>query len=68
METKVEQSGPVRIKPVVTFETAGLHPAMARNIELAGYTTPTPIQMYCIPAVHQGCDVIGIAQTGESSS
>jgi len=38
---------------------------MLKNVELAGYKLPTPIQRYCIPAIHKGYDVIGIAQTGE---
>ena len=29
-----------------------------------GYTTPTPIQAQAIPAVMEGRDVLGIAQTG----
>lgn len=37
---------------------------MHRNVELAGYKAPTPIQKYTLPAVHLGYDVIGIAQTG----
>ncbi len=49
----------------MNFDLAGLHPAMRRNVELAGYKVPTPIQMYCLPAIHEGYDVIGIAQTGE---
>lgn len=39
---------------------------MLKNVELAGYELPTPIQRYCLPAIHLGHDVIGIAQTGES--
>lgn len=64
MEIQVEQEGPVRIVPIQRFEDAGLHPAMAKNIELCGYKIPTAIQKYCLPAVKQGHDVIGIAQTG----
>jgi len=30
-----------------------------------GYTVPTPIQAYTIPAVLSGADVIGISQTGQ---
>lgn len=40
---------------------------MAKNVELSGYQVPTPIQKFTIPAILQGYDVIGIAQTGESS-
>jgi len=55
----------VQIKPVLNFEDAPLHPAMRKNVELAGYKVPTPIQMYALPAIHQGYDVIAIAQTGK---
>lgn len=59
------QEGPARVDPIATFKDAGLHPAMLKNVELAGYDTPTPIQRYCLPAIHLGHDVIGIAQTGK---
>jgi len=65
---KVEQEGPVRIHPIDSFAGAGLHPVMLRNVELSGYKIPTPIQKYCLPAIHLGHDVIAIAQTGESSA
>lgn len=39
---------------------------MLKNVEMAGYDVPTPIQRYCLPAIHMGYDVIGIAQTGKS--
>ena len=35
-----------------------------RNINLAQYARPTPIQQYTIPAVLQGHDVVAVAQTG----
>lgn len=59
------QEGPARVEPITKFQDAGLHPAMLKNVELAGYLTPTPIQRYCLPAIHMGYDVIAIAQTGE---
>ena len=49
----------------MNFKDAGLHPAMLRNVQLAGYQFATPIQRYCLPAIHEGYDVIAIAQTGE---
>ena len=47
------------------FKTAGIHPALVENIEHCGYSVPTPIQAYTIPAVLTGHDMIGVAQTGE---
>lgn len=64
-EIQLEQEGPVRTIPVMRFQDAGLHPAMAKNVELCGYKLPTPIQKYCLPAIANGHDVIGIAQTGK---
>lgn len=58
----------MRINPIAKFEDGGLHPITLKNIQLAGYTVPTPIQKYCIPAIKMGHDVIGIAQTGKFTS
>jgi superfamily II DNA/RNA helicase len=41
-----------------------LHPAMRQNVLFAGYTVPTPIQQYVLPAIFKGHDVIACAQTG----
>ena len=46
------------------FNTLGLSPETLHSIDRAGYTTPTPIQSAAIPAVLEGHDLIGIAQTG----
>lgn len=62
---EVRQEGPVKINPITSFADAGLHPVMLENVRLAGYTHPTPIQKFTIPAIVQGRDVIGIAQTGK---
>lgn len=62
------QEGPARVEPIATFKDAGLHPAMLKNVELAGYEAPTPIQRYCLSAIHMGYDVIGVAQTGSGKT
>ncbi|KAJ4388357.1 hypothetical protein N0V85_007637 [Neurospora sp. IMI 360204] len=67
-ELQLVQEGPTRVEPIDSFRAAGLHPAMLRNVELAGYDVPTPIQRYCVPAISQGYDVIAIAQTGSGKT
>jgi len=41
-----------------------LHPKVQRAIDAAGFDEPRPIQAACIPAVLEGEDVLGLAQTG----
>ena len=48
----------------MNFESFSFHPRIAAGIAAAGYSTPTPIQAQAIPKVLQGCDVMGLAQTG----
>ena len=60
----VVQESTTKIQPVRTFEDAGLHPVMLENVKLAGYTVPTPIQAYCLPAILKGHDIVACAQTG----
>ncbi|MET0667843.1 MAG: DEAD/DEAH box helicase [Methyloceanibacter sp.] len=48
----------------VTFADLGLAEPLLRALEAAKYTVPTPIQERTIPALLQGRDVLGIAQTG----
>lgn len=46
------------------FTNFNLHPHVAAGVTAAGYTTPTPIQNQAIPAIMDGRDVMGLAQTG----
>jgi len=46
------------------FAFLGLSDELLAAVREAGYEEPTPIQRQAIPAVLQGRDVIGIAQTG----
>ncbi|MCH2184643.1 DEAD/DEAH box helicase, partial [Myxococcota bacterium] len=46
------------------FDQFGLHKALIRGIQEAGFETPRPIQIETIPAGLSGRDVLGLAQTG----
>ncbi|GGX43948.1 DEAD/DEAH box helicase [Saccharospirillum salsuginis] len=46
------------------FDQLGLAPALLDTLNNLGYETPTPIQLQAIPAVLQGRNVLGLAQTG----
>jgi ATP-dependent RNA helicase RhlE len=48
----------------MSFESLGLPAALLRSVQEQGYTTPTPIQLAAIPAVHAGRDLLAAAQTG----
>ena len=48
----------------MNFEAFLFHPKIAAGIAATGYSTPTPIQTQAIPKVMQGCDLMGLAQTG----
>jgi ATP-dependent RNA helicase RhlE len=49
---------------VTDFSSLGLAEPILRAVSAEGYTSPTPIQAKVIPAMMQGTDVLGIAQTG----
>ena len=49
---------------LVTFEDLGLAPEVLEAVKLAGYETPSPIQAKAIPALLQGANLLGTAQTG----
>ncbi len=46
------------------FAALGLDELLVKPLSFLGYTTPTPIQKQAIPAVLQGRDIVGLAQTG----
>lgn len=48
----------------MNFKPFCLHPKIEAGITAAAYTKPTPIQTQAIPKVMQGCDLMGLAQTG----
>ncbi len=48
----------------MSFEGLGLAETLLRAVRAEGYTTPTKIQTAAIPAILEGRDVLGCAQTG----
>lgn len=48
----------------MNFDQLGLIEPLLKALKTEGYTTPTPVQLQCIPYVLQGKDVLGCAQTG----
>jgi ATP-dependent RNA helicase RhlE len=46
------------------FSDLGLAEPILHALEAKGYTDPTPIQRQSIPALLEGRDLLGIAQTG----
>ncbi|NOX08641.1 MAG: DEAD/DEAH box helicase [Gammaproteobacteria bacterium] len=48
----------------INFQSLGLSEAVLKAIEEIGYETPSPIQAESIPALLDGRDILGQAQTG----
>ena len=48
----------------MSFDSFDLHPQIVAGVKALGYSAPTPIQCRAIPAILQGQDVLGLAQTG----
>ncbi len=46
------------------FAALGLAPELLRALETLGYEQPSPIQAECIPALLEGRNLLGTAQTG----
>lgn len=56
------------IKPIDAFSDLITSELLLKNIEKAGYKKMTPIQRYTIPALGQGHDLVGCAQTGSGKT
>lgn len=50
------------------FSSLGLSRSLLRAVSARAYQTPTPIQLAAIPAILQGRDVLGCAQTGSGKT
>ena len=48
----------------MSFASLGLSDPILQAVTANGYDTPTPIQAQAIPAIIEGKDVMGAAQTG----
>ena len=48
----------------VTFADLGVAEPLCRTLAASNYETPTPIQAQAIPALLEGRDLLGLAQTG----
>ncbi|RYP41151.1 hypothetical protein DL769_011650 [Monosporascus sp. CRB-8-3] len=64
----VEASGHDVPEPVLGFSNPPLDDHLLRNIELAHYKVPTPVQKYSIPIVMGGRDLMACAQTGSGKT
>ncbi|GAB0094535.1 RNA helicase [Sergentomyia squamirostris] len=55
-------------KPIEDFSSSGLREFLLSNVSKSGYNIPTPIQKYSIPAIMNGRDLMGCAQTGSGKT
>ena len=56
------------LKDMSFFTDLGLAEPILRALAAKGYDTPTPIQRQAIPALLEGRDILGIAQTGSGKT
>ncbi|XP_038988531.1 pre-mRNA-processing ATP-dependent RNA helicase PRP5-like [Phoenix dactylifera] len=54
--------------PFMTFESTGFPPEILREMHLAGFLSPTPIQAQTWPVALQKRDVVAIAKTGSGKT
>ncbi|KAK9469807.1 ATP-dependent RNA helicase [Lipomyces arxii] len=64
----VEASGDNVPEPISAFTTPPIEETLLSNIQLSGYTKPTPVQKYSIPIVACGRDLMACAQTGSGKT
>jgi len=64
----VEASGEDCPPPVEQFADIALHPSLQRNIEVAKFVRPTPVQRHAIPVGLARRDLMACAQTGSGKT
>jgi ATP-dependent RNA helicase DDX3X len=65
----VETFGDNVPQPVQSFQDSHLPPSLLKNISMAGYEKPTPVQKYSIPIVGMAQrDLMACAQTGSGKT
>ena len=64
----VEVTGSDAPSGINTFDDVQLTPIMKGNLELANYSTPTPVQKYSIPCILAKRDLMSCAQTGSGKT
>lgn len=65
---EVDCRGAHTIKPIENFSDLITSELLLNNIAKAGYKKMTPIQRYTIPALFDGRDLVGCAQTGSGKT
>ena len=56
------------IKSIMPFSSLGLSIQLVNALSKAEYTQPYPIQTQAIPAILEGKDILGVAQTGSGKT
>ncbi|XP_015792372.1 putative ATP-dependent RNA helicase an3 [Tetranychus urticae] len=64
----VEASGTDCPKHVESFKEIEFTEIIRHNVELAGYSRPTPVQKYAIPVILKKRDLMACAQTGSGKT
>ena len=64
----VETSGHDIPDPIEEFTEEVIGPDLYRNVQLCGYTKPTPVQKYSIPIASANRDLMACAQTGSGKT
>ena len=64
----VETSGTDVPPPIETYDIETIGEDLFRNVQLCGYTKPTPVQKYSIPIASANRDLMACAQTGSGKT